>query len=553
MKKLLISFTVLIFLGCSTENTPIYTLSTNVTPQEAGTVSPANGEFDEGSEISVTATANQGWVFSGWQGDQNGTTNPATILLNSNKTITAQFEQLEYELTLETVGEGAIQEQIVATKTESYQEGTSIQLTAVPNTGWEFIEWTGDLSGSTNPATITMDSEKSVSAVFEVAEYEISLEVQGEGEIEERIVAGKTSNYDYGTVVEFTAVPADGWLFTGWAGDLSGDENTIQITVEGALNISASFEPEPAPVIPVTYLETGKSARLNTVQFLSDDLGWVGGEGLIAKTTDGGTTWTYQMEDDYVVTEIQMINESIGFAVGTVYGEFSGIQGVYKTTDGGSNWFLVHETSEEPRALFFTDQNTGWVAGVNDLILKTSDGGDTWTVQDQFVGAFGGVESFWINDLYFLDNNRGWGVGHYSPASNHLIIQTENGGATWEVVSDFMGSPFNFIYMFDENNGMTGANRAIYSVTNGGENTNEVFNHSVFSRVSEVVFLNDTHGYVVGNNLENSSRDFFYETLDGGDTWNEINTEDSVGGSSMDIGSEFLWITSGAWVVKVEI
>jgi uncharacterized repeat protein (TIGR02543 family) len=480
MKNLLLLITALtlLFISCSTESTQLFTLSTQSNPQEAGSVSPSSGEYDEGEEVTISASANEGWVFSGWQGDHTGSSNPATIVMNGDKSVTAQFEVREYDLTLQTEGEGSIHEQIIASKTESYQDGTTIELTAVADEGWEFVEWSGDLSGSSNPATLVIDSEKSV---------------------------------------------------------------------------TATFEPVPAPEVAVTYLGTGKSARLNTIQFLNDELGWVGGEGLLAKTTDGGETWTYQLEDDYFVNKLQMIDENNGFAVVNSFGDFTGTQGIYRTTDGGDNWVLVYETDDEPRTLFFTDQNTGWVAGVNDLILKTSDGGDNWTVQDQFVGEFGGAESFWINDLFFLDENRGWGAGHYSPADNRLIVRTEDGGDTWEVVYDYMGSPFNFIHMFDEDSGLTGSNRAIWRVSNGGENANEVFNHSVFSRVNQVLFTSESHGFVIGRNLENMPDDYFYETHDAGETWHTINTDDSVGGSAMDIGEEILWIASGPFVVKVEI
>jgi photosystem II stability/assembly factor-like uncharacterized protein len=480
MKKLILLIVVLTlsFLSCSTESTQLFTLSTQSNPQEAGSVSPSGGEFDEGEEVTITATANEGWVFSGWQGDHTGSSSPSTIVMNSDKSVTAQFEVREYDLTLETVGEGSIQEQIIASKTESYPEGTTIELTAIPDEGWEFVEWSGDLDGGENP---------------------------------------------------------------------------VQITVAEEMNITATFEPATAPAVAVTYLETGKSARLNTIQFLDDELGWIGGEGLLAKTTDGGETWTYQLEDEYFVNKLQMIDENRGFAVVNSFGDYTGTQGIYRTTDGGDNWALVYETDEEPRTLVFIDQNTGWVAGVNDLILKTSDGGDSWVVQDQFEGEFGGAESFWINDLFFLDENRGWGAGHYSPADNRLIVHTEDGGDTWEVVYDYMGSPFNFIHMFDENSGLTGSNRAIWRVSDGGENANEVFNHTVFSRVNQVLFTSESHGYVIGTNLENRPEDYFYETRDAGETWNAINTEDSVSGSAMDMGDEILWIASGPFVVRVEI
>lgn len=441
-------------------------------------MSPSGGEYDEGEEVTISASANEGWVFFGWQGDQTGASNPATIVMNSDKSVTAQFELREYDLTLQTEGQGSIQEQIIASKTESYTEGTTIELTAIADEGWEFIEWSGDL-----------DSE----------------------------------------------------------------ENPVQVTIEGEMNIIATFEPAPAPAVAVTYFETGKSARLNTIQFLNDELGWVGGEGLLAKTTDGGETWTYQLENEYFVNKLQMIDENLGFAVVNSFGDFTGTQGIYRTTDGGDNWVLVYETADEPRTLFFTDQNRGWVAGVNDLILKTSDGGDNWIVQDQFVGELGGDESFWIQDLFFLDENRGWGAGHYSPADNRLIVHTEDGGDTWEVVYDFMGSPFNFIHMFDESSGLTGSNRAIWKVSNGGKNANEVFNHTTFSRVNQVLFTSANHGYVIGTNFGSWPDDYFYETHDAGETWHPINTDDAVSGSSMDIGEEILWIASGPFVVKVEI
>ncbi|WP_083750203.1 InlB B-repeat-containing protein [Rhodohalobacter halophilus] len=555
MKKLLLLITALLLLGCSatTENSEIYTLNTNVNPEDAGSVSPAQGEFDEGTEVTVNASANEGWVFSGWQGDHNGSSNPATIVMNSDKSVTAMFEVREYDLTLNTEGSGSIQEQIVTSKTESYQEGTAVQLTAVPDDGWEFVEWTGDLTGSSNPETITIDSEKNVTAVFAMSTYEITTETVGEGEIVEQIISSESEEVEYGTVIEYTAVPAEGWVFVEWSGDISGEENPIEVTVEGNMNIVANFEEEPAPANATTWYDTGSSARLNIVDFLSDDIGWVGGEGLIAKTTDGGVTWTFQMEDDFVVTDLQMIDENVGFVTGTVYGDFTGDEGIYRTTDGGDNWDLVFATSEEPRTLFFIDENTGWVAGVNDLILKTEDGGDTWTVQDQFVGAFGGAESFWINDLFFMDENMGWGAGHYSPADNRLIIYTEDGGDTWEVVYDYQGGPFNFIYMTNEEEGVTGSGRSVFKIWNNAESTSLRLTHPVFSSAQDVTFKTFRHGYVIGRNFENISESFLYETTDAGGTWTQVETEDLMGGSSIDIGTDYLWVATGPFVVKVEM
>jgi uncharacterized repeat protein (TIGR02543 family) len=61
-----------------------------------GTTNPVPGTYtyDEGTSVSITATANSGSLFGGWSGDASGTTNPVTITMNGNKTVTANFAKL---------------------------------------------------------------------------------------------------------------------------------------------------------------------------------------------------------------------------------------------------------------------------------------------------------------------------------------------------------------------------------------------------------------------------------------------------------------------------
>jgi hypothetical protein len=71
-----------------------YTLTTNVSPQGAGTVSlnPAGGVYTAGQVVTITAQANSGYRFVNWSGDVTGTSNPTTVEMNANKTVTANFE-----------------------------------------------------------------------------------------------------------------------------------------------------------------------------------------------------------------------------------------------------------------------------------------------------------------------------------------------------------------------------------------------------------------------------------------------------------------------------
>jgi hypothetical protein len=70
-----------------------YTLTVNASPSGSGSVSvdPNKTTYSSGDQVTLTATANSGYAFSSWSGDATGTTNPITVTMNANKTVTANF------------------------------------------------------------------------------------------------------------------------------------------------------------------------------------------------------------------------------------------------------------------------------------------------------------------------------------------------------------------------------------------------------------------------------------------------------------------------------
>ena len=169
MKKLPLYITLLFLLTCAKEdsqapNTPPsqitrqYTLSASA--GDGGSVSTAGGTFSQGTQVSITATPNAGYSFSGWS---NGSTaNPLTVTLNSNTTITANFEALPntYTVTL-TAGEGGI-----VTGGGAYEEGTQITVIATPEEGFQFTGWSnGSLELSLD---ILVDNNIELLANFEM-------------------------------------------------------------------------------------------------------------------------------------------------------------------------------------------------------------------------------------------------------------------------------------------------------------------------------------------------------------------------------------------------
>jgi pectate lyase/pectin methylesterase-like acyl-CoA thioesterase len=84
-------------------------------------------------------------------------------LLRGYLPLTSLLANAGFTLSLSTQGQGTIQS---VPSGPTYQAGTSVQLTAVPAAGWRFSNWSGDLTGAVNPATIVMNSSKSVTAIF---------------------------------------------------------------------------------------------------------------------------------------------------------------------------------------------------------------------------------------------------------------------------------------------------------------------------------------------------------------------------------------------------
>lgn len=241
----IIFFVSLVITSCTKE----YILSVNVTPSGSGQVMPDVGTFDEGSSVTLSAIPSNEYVFVRWSGSANGSSNPIQVSMNSDKNITAQFALKKYPLNIETVGSGAVNETIISTgKGTEYDSGTIVRLEAIPSTGYYFSQWSGDLTGTQNPATITIGEPKSVVARFEKEDYLVDIKVSGEGEVIKEILnTNKSDEYPYGTRLRLTPEPKDGNIFLGWVVDgIASTDSIIEVDVNNIRKISASFENELA-------------------------------------------------------------------------------------------------------------------------------------------------------------------------------------------------------------------------------------------------------------------------------------------------------------------
>ncbi|PEN12830.1 hypothetical protein CRI94_12560 [Longibacter salinarum] len=221
-----------------------YTLTTNVQGSGTVTQSPDQSTYAPGTIVELTATPAAGWEFVEWTGDVTGSTNPISVTMDSDVTVSATFTEstsATYTVSTSTQGTGTV------TKTPdqaSYDAGSSVELTAEPGSGWLFAGWSGDVTGTSNPISVTVDSNIAVTATFseQIEQYTLNTQVVGEGSI---VKSPNQDFYDQGTVVSVEAVPASGWYFAGWSGERTGTNNPIEFTMNADYLITATFEPLP--------------------------------------------------------------------------------------------------------------------------------------------------------------------------------------------------------------------------------------------------------------------------------------------------------------------
>jgi uncharacterized protein (TIGR02145 family)/uncharacterized repeat protein (TIGR02543 family) len=162
-------------------NSATYTLTTNVSPTNGGTVSrsPNQTGYASGASVTVTATAASGYTFTGWSGASTSTGASVTITMDGNKALTAIFQpnsvtppedDSTYTLTIivSPANGGTVLRQ---PERDKYGPGTMVAVAAAAADGYSFAGWTGTLSGAvltSNDAVIgiPMDGNKTLTANF---------------------------------------------------------------------------------------------------------------------------------------------------------------------------------------------------------------------------------------------------------------------------------------------------------------------------------------------------------------------------------------------------
>ena len=272
---------------------------------------------------------------------------------------------------------------------------------------------------------------------------------------------------------------------------------------------------------PLTsILVNGNNQRFDDVFFLNENLGWAanGYFSAVYKTIDGGANWTLQVTGamlggPHYFRNIEFLDENIGF-IGTLNQKF------YKTIDGGTTWNLVTNITPNPVAICGLDcVGTSTVYGCGAYftpahIIKSTDSGNTW----QFINMSAYANA--LVDINFIDENIGFASGN-STTGGGIILKTTDGGTTW---TQLLSTETNGDYIWklqvlnSNNNVIFGSVEAV--IPNNGRLAKSIdsgvtwtLQNAPESEIQAVGFLDENHGWMGGHTTG------FYETTNGGATW----------------------------------
>ena len=200
---------------------------------------------------------------------------------------------VEYDLTIDSTAGGSVTDP--GEDTFTCDEGEVVNLVAVADDCYEFVNWTGDAVANPNSptTTITMDAAKEVTANFAILSYDLSVNSTDGGSVTtpgESIFAR-----DCGTAVDLVATPDPDYSFVEWTGDIGTVGNVIAanttITMNGDCTITANFF--QGHLIRDWYDLNAVRDNLDDNYLLMNDLDsdTAGYEELASETANGGAGW----------------------------------------------------------------------------------------------------------------------------------------------------------------------------------------------------------------------------------------------------------------------
>ncbi len=341
--------------------------------------------FAAGETVRLTAAADDGSVFEGWDGDCSDPAAPSCeVVMNADKAVRATFAEKTFVLTLAQAGSGSGTVRVLEAGEEvalcrdacevALKAGSAVTLQASPDSGAVFTGWAGDCSGTT--CQLTLDAPKTVTALFDTVSPDPSLytlEVlkagSGSGAVTSNptgIECGSDCESDFlaGSTVILSARENAGSVFTGWQNCPAPAASSCSVTLSSNAQVTATFNrgggAEKKIVVPVRRPSDDAEQYLSAVNNVPREKGPDRNEDFPANAVDiksGDIDLTYNT--DFVDTD-----QLIGLRFTDL-----GIPPKATILDARIQFTVDHETSgyvklyvygqANPQALTFVHQGVG--------------------------------------------------------------------------------------------------------------------------------------------------------------------------------------------------
>ncbi|MBI5216800.1 MAG: T9SS type A sorting domain-containing protein [Ignavibacteriae bacterium] len=256
------------------------------------------------------------------------------------------------------------------------------------------------------------------------------------------------------------------------------------------------------------------------ISFFDSTHGVTSGRWYLYGTSNAGVSWTSTYNYGMHIWDIHMVDSLTAFAAG-YYGT------LLKTTDGGVSWTVL-SGSPKPVNIYgvhFTDANNGLAAGMN-AVLRTTDGGNTWNPHSIPVST-----DYIFRDIYFPDNRTGYLVGETSvPGPDTCIyLKTTDGGDHWFQLNKPPTAADQAVHFVDSLNGTVVGDTGnfpnfawtVIHTTDGGVTwswQDTPLSDSVNGWPWGLYFSDVDHGTIVGTSNSGSTPAILH-TIDGGVNW----------------------------------
>lgn len=286
------------------------------------------------------------------------------------------------------------------------------------------------------------------------------------------------------------------------------------------------------------------------IQFVSPTTGFMGANGALVATTDGGNTWSLSSgyPDCPVIYGMDFLNERQGLVGG--YQISSGRGGIFKTIDGGQSWQLAH-AGRTNKAIYLTDSIA--VGDDGTSIIRSADGGETWSVVATVITGFIDIAKLDSNTAVGVSTNGDiwrssdggftwtqqwigegdlpytWRIQFIDPLIGHVvgpagaILATSDGGLTWTRIHRGISNDWNGIAAFSDFEViLVGLHGYVQSTTDAGASwTPRLLDPPTFGRdtaMSDISIADQNTAVVVGH------WGSLFKTIDRGATWLNLST-----------------------------